>query len=417
MNRSPLTAAVLVAVALLPAVAPAEDWPRFRGPNGAGVVDGKFAPTISEKDFAWNVELPGKGHASPVVWKDRIYTTSADAEEGKRFVLCLNAKDGGVVWQTTDDFSKFRQHGDNSYASATPAVDDVGVYVTWGTPEKHVLFALDHAGKELWRRDLGAYKSQHGDGASPVVVDDTVILACDQEGPNSLLAGFDRRTGAVRWRLERPSTDKANMSTPAVWQPKGEPPQVVFTGKGYGFTAIDPKTGRVIWEAKGTLDARAVGSPVVAGDLIIGACGDGTSYKKLFAVRPPTKPGGTATTVYMFDQTAPYVVTPIVKGDRLFMWSDAGLVTCVEASTGKEIWSQKAGGMYYGSPVCVGDTLWCMNRKGELAGVRAADTFEQVNPKLPLGEPSHATPAVADGKMYLRTVSHLIRVDLRPAKE
>lgn len=386
------------------------DWTRFRGPDGSGVVEGNYASDISEKDFAWKVELPGKGHASPVIWKDHVYIAAADPDDGKQMILCLSAKDGSVIWKRDFDFVQFRKHAENSFASATPAVDDNGVYIALDSIEHYLLLALNHDGKELWKQDLGVSRSQHGHGASPIVFGDSVILCDDQEGPKSSVVAFDRKTGNAKWKIERPSTDKTAMSTPAIWRPAGAPPQVITSTKGYGFTAIDPASGQILWEAK-VLDARAVGSPVVTKDLVIGACGDGTNYKHLVAIKPDRK-GGEAEEVYSFKKTATYVTTPLVKGDRLYMWNDAGLLTCADVNTGKEIWSERVGGVFFGSPICVGDTLWAINNRGELIGVATGDAYKQVA-KIELGEVSHSTPAVSDGKMYLRTVSHLICVKLR----
>jgi outer membrane protein assembly factor BamB len=425
MKRSRLALAVLTLVlpAIRPGVAPAAPvppaagdagWTRFRGLNGSGVVPGRYSADLSEKDVAWKAELPGKGHASPVIWKDRVYTTAADADEGKRYVLCLNAADGAVVWKKEFDFSKFRQHADNSFASATPAVDDLGVYVAWVTPEAYVLFSLDHDGKERWSADLGPFKSQQGQGTSPVVVGEAVVIVNDQEGHKSGAFAFDRRTGVQHWKLDRPTGDKTAMSTPVLFTPKpgGGPPQLIFTSKASGLTAVDPHTGQVLWEAREAFDARTVGSPVVTDDLVIAACGEGADNRTLVALRPPSRPDEAPAAAYVIKRIAPYVPTPVVKGNRLYMWGDAGLVTCAEADTGKTVWSEKVGGMYYGSPVCVGDTLWCVSRKGELVGVAAADAFKKVG-KVELGEASHATPAVAGGKMYVRTVSHMVCLKLR----
>ena len=389
-------------------------WTRFRGPNGSGVAAGNYRSNLSDKDVAWKVELPGKGHASPVVWKDRIYTTSADADEGKRYVLCLSAADGSVLWKKEYDFSKFRQHADNSFASATPAVDELGLYVPWVTPEAYVLFALDHDGKERWQADLGPTKSQHGQGASPMLVDDAVVFVSDQEGGKSAAFAFDRRTGVQHWKIDRPTSDKAAMSTPVMFTPKpgGGPPVLIFTSKASGVSAIDPKTGQTAWEAPGAFDARTVGSPVVTDGLVIATCGEGANDRTLVAVRPPSRPDEAPVAAYVVKRIGPYVPTPVVKGNRLYLWGDAGQVTCAEADTGKTVWSEKVGGMFYGSPVCVGDTLWCASRKGELVGVAAADQFKKVG-KLDLGEPSHATPAVAGGRMYVRSVSHLVCVKLK----
>lgn len=409
MTRLPLLATALLSMPLLSSPANA-DWTRFRGPNGDGVVEGKFNDKISEGNFTWTATLPGKSHASPVIWKDRIYTTSADVDEGKRYVLCLSTKDGSTIWKKEYDFSKFKQHADNSFSSATPAVDDVGVYVAWSRPDKYELLALSHEGKELWTQDLGPFKSQQGSGTSPIVVDDMVIIANDQEGPKSNAMAFEHRTGAMQWKLERKAGDKTAMSTPVVFKPKDGPQQVIFTCKASGMTSVDPKTGQVLWEAPKVFDARTVGSPVATEDLILGTCGEGAAHRVLIAVRP-ANPGEEPTVAYKVERIAPYVPTAVVKGEHAYLWGDGGLITCLKVATGAEVWSGKVGGNYYGSPVCVGDVLWCMSRKGDLVGVRTGDKFEEVA-KISLGEPSHATPAIADGKMYLRTVSKLICVDM-----
>ncbi|QOV91508.1 PQQ-binding-like beta-propeller repeat protein [Humisphaera borealis] len=409
MNRRQALAAALLSIPLLSSASTA-DWTRFRGPNGDGVVEGKFADKISEGNFVWTAELPGKSHASPVIWKDRIYTTSADADEGKRYVLCLSAKDGKTIWKKEYDFSKYKQHADNSFSSATPAVDGLGVYIAWSRPEKYELFALDHEGKELWSQDLGPYKSIQGSGTSPILLDGTVIIANDQEGPKSSLMAFEHKSGAMQWKIDRKSGDKTSMSTPVVYKPKDGPQQVIFTCKAAGLSSIDPKSGQILWESPKVFDARTVGSPVVTDDLILGACGEGAAHRLLVAVRPGN-PGEEPALVYKVERIAPYVPTPLVKGDRVYLWGDAGQVSCLKLATGEEVWSDKVGGLYYGSPVLVGDVLWCMSRKGDLIGVRAGEKFEEVA-KINLGEPSHATPAVSDGKMYLRTLSKLICVDM-----
>lgn len=402
---------LFAAALILLAVPASADWTRFRGPNGDGVVEGKFTDKLSEGNIDWKVDLPGKGHASPVIWKDRLYTTAADVDEGKRYVLCLSTKDGKTLWKKEYDFSKYKQHADNSFSSATPAVDAAGVYIAWSRPEKYELLALSHDGKELWSADLGPYKSVQGSGTSPIVVDDMVVVANDQEGPKSSVMAFDHKSGAMQWKIERKSGDKTSMSSPVVFKPKDGPAQLIFTCKAMGMTAVHPKSGQVLWEAPKVFDARTVGSPVVTDELVLAACGEGAAHRLLVAVKP-NAPGEEPTIAYKVERIAPYVPTPIVKGDRIYLWADAGQVSCLKLATGEEVWSDKVGGMYYGSPVLVGDVLWCMSRKGDLIGVRAGDKFEEVS-KLNLGEPSHATPAVSDGKMYLRTVSKMICVDVR----
>lgn len=171
------------------------NWTRFRGPNGSGISADAFDEPIVEKDIAWKVELPGIGHSSPVVWGDKVYVTCAEEETGKRIVLCLNSGDGSIAWKREYNSFTFHIHKRNSYASSSPAVDDVGVYVSWTTPKEYTLLALSHDGKELWRQNLGEFTSQWGSGTSPVVVNDMVVLTNDQEGPESSVVAFDHKTG------------------------------------------------------------------------------------------------------------------------------------------------------------------------------------------------------------------------------
>ena len=193
------------------------DWIRFRGPDGGGVSLATTVPaTWTEQDYNWRVKLPGVGHSSPVVWGHRIFVTSAEAKSAGRLVLCLSCADGRVLWQRNYPSQTYRQHRDNNYASATPAVDAQGVVLTWTTPEQVLLLALDLDGRELWRRDLGPFVAESGSGISPVLFEDLAILANDQDDMNlmprtkndsppppvgvSFLIAVDRRTGQTRDR-------------------------------------------------------------------------------------------------------------------------------------------------------------------------------------------------------------------------
>jgi outer membrane protein assembly factor BamB len=167
----------------------------------------------------------------------------------------------------------------------------------------------------------------------------------------------------------------------------------------------------VLWEVQDAFTLRTVASPVIAEEagLVIATAGEGRDNRQLVAVRPPKAPGEKPEVAYKLTRIPPYVPTPLVKGDLTFLWGDLGTVTCVQTATGKTVWTDKVGGDYYGSPVLTGNTIWCMSRKGDLVGIAAGEEYKPVG-KLNLGEPTHATPAVAGGKMYLRTVSHLICV-------
>ncbi len=397
------------------------EWARFRGPNGSGLATTAFDRAITEQDFLWKVKLPGKGHSSPAIADGRVYLTSSEVEgsgarqSAKRIVLCLSAADGSVLWQRDFTTPGYKQHGDNSYASSSPTLDEQAVYLTWTTPEEVTLLALTHDGKDLWKQTFGRYISQHGSGVSPVVVEDAgvVVLTIDQEGPRSLVVAVDRNTGQPRWKIDR-EQGKMSAATPCLYQPKGKPPkdaQLILSCNAHGITSVDPRSGNVLWEVPDAFTLRTVASPVFAesAGLVIATAGEGRDNRQLVAVRPPAAPGGEPEVVYKLTRTPPYVPTPLVKGDVTFLWGDAGTVTAIHTPTGKTAWTEKVGGDYYGSPVLTGDTIWCMSRKGELVGIGAADEYKLVG-KLNLGETCHATPAVAGGRMYLRTVSHLIAV-------
>lgn len=387
----------------------AGQWPRFRGPNGTGLSDADSVPVKwTEKDHNWKVKLPGVGHSSPVVWDGRIFLTCGDARTAKRTILCLSASDGGVIWQRDHPSDVHQMHRDNCYASSTPALDANGVYVTWTTPREVTLLAMDHAGKDKWRRGLGAFKSRHGSGTSPIVVGDLVVLANDQVGKPFLVA-VDRGTGKTRWQLNRRS-GLTPASTPCVYRAKGAPDRLIFTTTAHGITAVDPNTGEVDWEVPKVFLDRCVGSPVFAEGIVLASYGYGTTGNRLVAVRPGSKAAGVAPKiVWDLKKSVPLVPTPIIVGDLVFCWNDDGTITCKNVWTGVQVWRERVDGTFYGSPVCVAGRLYCISKTGEVFVLAAGESFKLLA-RIPLGEQSFATPAVADGVMYLRTYRHLISV-------
>jgi outer membrane protein assembly factor BamB len=384
-----------------------QEWTRFRGSNGSGVSAATVPVRWTEKDYNWKASLPGAGHSSPVLWGQRVFVTSAEEQTGKRTVLCLHSRDGRRLWVREFAGERHGKHQDNSFASATPAVDERRLYVCWGTPKEFLVLALDHDGQEVWRTDLGPFRCGHGFGASPIVHGDLVIVPNDQDGPSALVA-LDRATGKVRWKV--PRRGQAGYTTPCVYQPRGQAPVLVFTSWDHGITGLDPETGRKAWEldvfSKGHVET-AIGSPIVAGDLVLGTCGWLGVRTEVVAVRPGPR-GGDARPepVYRLERSAPLVTTPLVKEDLLFLWSDNGVVTCANAATGAVYWRERVPGSYYGSPVCAGRALYCVSRDGDVVVLAAAKRYELLA-RNPLGEGSHSTPALAGGVLYLRTFSHL----------
>lgn len=395
-----------VAWLVLSQLAWSQEWTRFRGPNGTGISEATNIPTAwTEADYNWKVELPGGGHSCPVLWGDKIFLTCANDETCERMALCLSAADGSVLWSRGYASTLHPKHTFNSYASPTPAVDEERVYFTWSAPEDYVLLALDHEGNEVWKRTLGPYQSQHSTGASPIVYEDMVIINNDQDGPSSLIA-VDRKTGETRWQVER-RTAVVAYSTPCVYQPPGAAPELIFNSKSHGITAVDPHDGKTIWEAADVFDKRSVSSPIVAGGVVFGSCGSGGGGNYVVAVRPGSAAQPSAELAYKIDKAAPYVPTPLAKGDLVFLWGDQGVVTCIDPATGTEHWRERVGGNFFGSPVCAGDHLYCISTEGEVVVVAAAPTYQLVS-RNPLGEMSHSTPAIAGGKIYFRTFKHLI---------
>jgi outer membrane protein assembly factor BamB len=412
---------VVFAALLLTAVSTAragENWPRFRGPNGAGVSDDAFPVKFEEKDFAWKIELPGKGHSSPVVWGDNVYVTSADEDLGKRWLLCVNPADGVIRWRQELDLKPFKKHGENSFASSTPAADDKHVYVQWTTPDEFVVYAFTHAGESVWHKDLGSYKTQHGGGSSPIAVNGLVIVNVDRDTPGSFVAALDRDTGEIRWKTPRNSKNFST-STPCVYVPRGGEPgkpvqtQLVFATQANGLCALDAADGKIAWELPDAFGARVVSSPVVVGDLIVGGCGEGGRGIRTIAAKPPAA-GATGENdddpqiAFSLTDEIPYVPTPIAYKGRLFTWSDAGVVTCMDATSGQQIWRGKVKAGFFASPVIAGGKLYCVSKRGEVFVVDATAKDVQQLGKTAFDEASSATPAVANNRMYVRTVSHLI---------
>ncbi|HEX3997750.1 MAG TPA: PQQ-binding-like beta-propeller repeat protein [Pirellulales bacterium] len=427
-------------------IAAAQEWTRFRGPNGSGQSDATTIPAQwTEKDYNWKVELPGAGHSSPVLWGDTIFVTSADPQSGTRYALALAAADGHTLWKKSFPAALYHIHTQNSFATGTPAVDAKHVYIAWATPEDYLVLALDHDGREAWRHSLGAFESQHGFGCSPIVVDDMVVISDQQDGTEartgqapkpkrhkggkngaggsssgdaalepsgdedgrSWIVALDAGSGAVRWKTPRRSS-VVSYATPCVRPTASGGSELIYDSRSHGFSGIDVATGHLNWELP-VFDRRAVDSPILVGGLVLGACGVGSGNNTLFAIQPGDA-GHEPKIVYKIDKaSAAYVPTPVAKGNLVFIWNDRGIVTCIDGLSGAMKWRQRVGGNYSGSPVRAANRLYCMSTEGEVLVLAAGDKYEELG-RNPLGEATRATPAIAGGRMYLRTDSHLVSI-------
>jgi outer membrane protein assembly factor BamB len=418
MKSLPLWCLAATALSSLALQSPAQEWTRFRGPNGPGVSHAKTIPTeLTPADINWKIELPGVGHSSPVLWGDRVFLTCSGEKEGGLSVLCYAVADGKLLWKHDFPLRPFAHHKFNSFASATPAVTKSAVYVVWNEPEHYFLTALDHEGKQLWQRDFGPFVSQHACGVSPIVVEDKVILGGEQDG-QEFVAGSDRsgqsfvaavnaETGATIWQTPRKSVVVA-YSTPIVRESKDGRPALIFNSQGHGIYMVDAYSGKVLWEYAGAFDKRSVSSPFMAGDLIFGSCGSGGGGNRLVAVKAGDATGtGKAELAYEVKKSAAYVPTGLAVGDLVWIWSDGGIVTCLHAPTGEIRFQERVGGNFFGSPIWVDGRLFAVSTSGEVDVVEASDKFKLLH-RFPLGELCHSTPAVAGGRLYIRTEKHLL---------
>jgi outer membrane protein assembly factor BamB len=397
-------------------VSHAQQWSRYRGPNGQGIsYDKKIPVKWTPNDYNWKVDLPGGGHSSPIVWGNKVFITSGDLKTDQGYLLALRVSDGKILWQKPYSLAPFRPNPRNSYATATPAVDADHVYVLWPTPKETVLAALSHEGVEIWTRTFEGVYCQHGAGGSPIVFDDIVVFTHEHENSTKDVPGawiaVDRKIGKTRWELPRRTGPKTSYSTPCVYTPHTDMPQLIFTSNSHGLTAVNPRNGTIIWNAESAFPARVVSSPVIAGQLLIGSCGDGSRGKCLVAINPiaNSESFDPEEAYTIGSSTAPYVPTSIANEGLLFTFHDSGYVSCLRSATGRQLWREKPAGKFFGSPVWVSGKLYCITTGGDVVVIRAASSYEllAVNP---LGERSHSTPAVADGRIYLRTYSNLISI-------
>ena len=384
------------------------NWPRLRGRAAAGIGGHlPIADDVATTTWAWSVDLPGSGHGSPVVHEGRIYLASADTETATRIISCHDLADGHLRWRIDQQATRDHHHAQNSLASSSPLVDATAVYWSWASAERLWVEALDHDGRRLWQVSPGPYVAEHGYAASPAVWEQVLIVPMDQDGPSSVV-GLDIHTGRQIWRLPR-QTARTSYATPLVLE--GDSPMVILSSMAHGLTAIDPRDGHVLWE-RACFPRRTVASPIATDDLLIATCGEGGGNNLLIAVRPGELENGQPAIAYQLERgVAPYVPTPLASGRRLYLWGDRGVVTCVDAGSGTIQWRGRVGGSYSSSPIALGGTVLNVSADGEVVVIADADQFEVLG-RRDLGEPSRATPAVADGRVLFRSERRLFAADL-----
>jgi outer membrane protein assembly factor BamB len=384
-----------------------DSWPRFRGADGNGISSATNLPTRwSETDIRWKTSLPGKGHSSPVIWKERVFVTSGDTTNADRYIICLKAADGSTLWRKKYESRTFQQNRDNSFGTATPAIDENGLYVSWTIPEAITIAALTLDGQEKWLRNLGPFRGKHGSGASPVVYHGLVWINNDQDGPSSLIA-LKADSGEIKYKIDR-QADKVSYGTPCLWQQTGSPDQLIFASSSHGLTSVNPLNGTVNWDYANLFDSRVVSSPITSDGLIICSSGEGGVGKRMVVLCPPHGTNAAAIS-YEFKSGIPNVPTPLAKDGRLYLLCDNGLLRCVRTATGEPLWQERLPDRFYSSPVWAQNRLYVTGKSGAVFVLAGADKY-QLLAQNALGEPSFATPAIANETLFFRTESNLIAI-------
>jgi len=383
-----------------------QEWTRFRGPNGTGISLAEGIPSdFTLVDANWRVALKGKGHSSPVVWGERVFITGSNQSKGLFIVQCLNTDNGSEAWSVSRPQKSYRTHRYNHLTSSTPATDGRRLVVLVSEPGAHTLVTLNLKGEKLWERTFETIISNHGGGVSPVFHGDRIILAGDEES-QSFLAALDASNGDVLWKTDRTNV-KTAFSTPCRFVDPSGTDGMLFNSMSHGITFVDPSSGKTFWEQSGLFDKRTVSSCLVADGLLIGTCGSGNGGNYLVAVNPGRATKGVQPSlVYKLRRSIPYVPTGLANNGLLFLWGDAGIVTCVRTKNGDLVWQERVEGRFFGSPVWVEGRLFCISTTGKVVVIAASESFRQIAVN-DLTEPTHSTPALAGGRMFLRTLEHL----------
>jgi outer membrane protein assembly factor BamB len=381
----------------------AETWTRFRGPEGRGVVSTSPVAWPWDIDRATRISLPGTGIGSPVVWGDTAYLMSSFSDDASRYVIAVDWQRGSIEWQHSYASVPHRLHSFSSYASTTPAVDETGVVIAWGDPLRVLVKKFTHSGEEIWSRDLGRYVSQHGFGTSPILVDGLVILLNSQDAEElerGVQPGEDRmialnaETGSTVWERALP-TRRVCYGVPAVRRVDGAT-ELVCATTGQGIFGMDLKTGDIRW-SHDCFRLRVCASMVLEDGLAIASHGSMGGRDNLL-VAFDMQEGAER---FRITRAAPYVPTPLAYRGNLYLWSDAGIVSCISLEDGRQLWSERIGGNFFSSPVILGDAIVNVSDIGEITAIAASENFKNLG-TIKLDAKVRSTLAVTSSSLLLR---------------
>jgi outer membrane protein assembly factor BamB len=379
-------------------------WPRWRGPSGQGLVpEGKYPDKWSPtENVVWKVPVPGSGNSSPIIWKDQLFLTTAYDKGQKRSVLCFDRAGGKLLWESFIPASKAeRAQGKNGWASGTPTTDGARVYAYFGSGG---LYCCDMNGKQVWHQPFPIMDALHGMACSPLLYKDKIIIFQEHK-PGGFIAAYDKRTGKEVWKTPRKET--VSWGSPIAVTVNGK--DQIIVSSSMRVYAYDAESGKEIWTCNGNL-FEVIPTPVVGHEMIF--CCSGRAGPTL-AIRPSGAQGDITKTgvAWKTIKGSPFVPSPLLYGDQLYMVNDiVSVVSCFDAKSGKMLWQERCGAPakegFSASPIGVGNKVFFTNDEGETFVMDNAPTFNLLHVNR-LGERTLASPALLDGKWYIRTQRHL----------
>ena len=353
-----------------------------------------------------------------MLWKEAVVVT-AETAPGKRAVIALNSRTGKELWRHEEPYTKHHVHEFNSFASSSPFIDAERIYVNWSNGNSIEALALDHAGKLLWHNDhVADYIHEHGTGVSAVVADGIMIVrsefdtekagkdlttAPEQKAWKSGIYGLDAKTGKQVWKLDLPNCLNT-FSTPLVRDLAGGKHEFICADTASGVFGIDVQTGKMNWQYNPGYKQRSLGSPALHDDVLFCTFGSGGGGKETAAIDlKAAKP----TQLYEIAKALPYVPSPLVMGEYMYLLGDGGILQCVEFKTGKPVYEERLNGTkgsskFFSSPVAGDGKIYCGSQMGDVIVVKAGPKFEQLSASK-LDSPINATPAIGDSRVFVRT--------------
>ena len=404
---------VLGCLFLATSVGAAENWPQFRGPNGDGQATGKPPTEWSEtKNVKWKTAIHGKGWSSPVIWGDQLWVTTATEDGQQMSAVALNRQTGQIEHDIVDFNTENPQfcHPTNSYASPTPVIEEGRLYVHFGAEGTACLDTK--SGKKLWERRDFECNHWRGAGSSPVLYGNNLIVAYDGYDFQYVVA-VNKQTGATVWQQDRNidyGTDngdrKKAYSTPAIFEHAGR--LQLVSPSAMDTISYDPESGKELWRVHhGGMNAAV--RPLYAHGLVYIAAGDGPLA--MVAVRPEGEGDITDTAVaWTFGKSAPKRPSQVIVGDWMFMVSDEGVASCIDARTADVLWQKRIGGEYRASPIHADGHIYFCSLDGKTTVVEASPEYKLVAENQ-LDNGFQASPAAIGPALYLRSTTHLYCIE------